>query len=133
MVIIDIPLHRGAGCSETSSDLLKDMEGEKDSEEIQAQCSACRDGVPAPTASSSGVQRTVLCRPQSLSKILQTSKMYGAAVVDAGPGPRARLIFLGPWGLEEHLGVLRVHRTQSRRSVALGACSCLWKGKGVTQ
>lgn len=29
MVIIDIPLHRGAGCSETSSDLLKDIEGKR--------------------------------------------------------------------------------------------------------
>lgn len=37
-----------------SSDLLKDMEREKDSEEIQAQCSPCRDGAPAPTALSSG-------------------------------------------------------------------------------
>lgn len=93
-----------------SSDLLKDMGGEKDSEEIQAQCSACSDGAPAPTASSSGVQRTVLCRPQPLSKmlwnkkkILQTNQGYGAVVVDAGPGPRAHLIFLRPWALEELL------------------------------
>lgn len=27
--------------------------------------------------------------------------------MDAGPGLIAHLIFLGPWGPEEHLGVLR--------------------------
>lgn len=72
-----------------SSNLLRDTEWGQNIKEIQAQCSACRNGAPDPTTSGSGVQRAELSRLYFLRETLA-----GAQNPEQGHWEEC-----GPWAL----------------------------------